>query len=459
MAQRWWEKWPERLESELNELDELGVRYEIDEKSKNDGKLALNLEYKLDSTPIYLRVSFPDNYPYFRFEVSTDDLDLERHQNPFVKNLCLIGRATGNWSPNEDTVARFLENQLPKVIESARGGDESMEEQQGEPISDYFPYQRSMVLIDGTWDLDIKENHGQLLIGYNQNTGSFKVAVIELQDSSGTVLAEASDAIKSLYDEKKIMGHWVRLNTPPEALDAEIQYKKLDRSHPALGKKDWKRDFIANTQFGGILGITFPEEIGYKKEGRGWIFIIVHKEKKAKKKWNFKYHYARAGRIGPDDLIERIPKLQFLKDKIIGVVGLGSIGAASAIELARCGAGELHILDYDYVDPGNIVRWPLGHFYVGAYKGESVEHFISQHYPYTRVSKLNMCIGSTLDGGFQPDELNNFICDLDLIFEYDKKIKYDDVSDFKREATVKNIASIELIKAGKYKEIAGVEYV
>src|SRR5579864_9007258 len=50
-----------------------------------------------DVGPVELRAEFPDFYPYVRPEVYATTLDLERHQNPFGKNLCLLGRRSDVW--------------------------------------------------------------------------------------------------------------------------------------------------------------------------------------------------------------------------------------------------------------------------------------------------------------------------------------------------------------------------
>lgn len=45
-----------------------------------------------------------------------------------------------------------------------------------------------------------------------------------------------------------------------------------------------------------------------------------------------------------------------LSDARVAVCGLGGLGSAVAISLARCGVGRLHLIDFDRVDLSNLNR-------------------------------------------------------------------------------------------------------
>jgi len=104
-------------------------------------------------------------------------------------------------------------------------------------------------------------------------------------------------------------------------------------------------------------------------------------------------YFARASRAGRQDLTVRIPELYNLQEKKITVFGLGSLGAPSVLEFARCGVGKLSIIDFDYVEAGTIVRWPFGLKSIGKRKTEVLYHFIKENYPYTKVEPYNHRIG------------------------------------------------------------------
>ena len=88
----------------------------------------LHLEVDVDGETLRLVVTFPDFYPYFRFEVQAPDLHLDHHQNPFEKNLCLLRRGTEHWDPG-DTVASLLHEQLADVLKTGRS--QNIEEVKG----------------------------------------------------------------------------------------------------------------------------------------------------------------------------------------------------------------------------------------------------------------------------------------------------------------------------------------
>lgn len=104
-------------------------------------------------------------------------------------------------------------------------------------------------------------------------------------------------------------------------------------------------------------------------------------------------YFAKASRTGLQDLTQRIPELSSFHDKKVTIIGLGCLGALSALEFARCGVGELRIVDFDTVEAGTIVRWPLGLESVGKRKTEVINKFISENYPFTKVIPFSHRIG------------------------------------------------------------------
>src|SRR5215207_7454443 len=167
MMRPWWELWPGRLEAELRSLDDAGINWERDERAFRSGVLKLRIRLRVDGEALDLEAIYPDLYPYVRFQVSAPTLTLGRHQHPFAKQLCLIGRSTWNWRTT-DTLAEDLVRRLPLVLTSARTPDPilaaALEEAQGEPFTDYYEYPipGAMVLVDSDWDLDTSIKTGRL---------------------------------------------------------------------------------------------------------------------------------------------------------------------------------------------------------------------------------------------------------------------------------------------------------
>ena len=92
-----------------------GINFEQRAEDFARGILVLDFIVPIENdAPIALVAAFPDLYPYVRPEVYAPALDLARHQNPFGKNLCLLGRRSDAWLP-EMTLADLIREQLAKV--------------------------------------------------------------------------------------------------------------------------------------------------------------------------------------------------------------------------------------------------------------------------------------------------------------------------------------------------------
>jgi len=116
----WWVRQPERYEYELAQLDAAGIDYSMDEVARDEGILRLDLSIPgEEGESLKLQVTFPDLYPYFRFEVRAPEIDLPHHQNPFSKNLCLLGRSTRHWNTS-DTLAKFIRERVPLVLTAGK---------------------------------------------------------------------------------------------------------------------------------------------------------------------------------------------------------------------------------------------------------------------------------------------------------------------------------------------------
>jgi hypothetical protein len=419
MLKRWWEIWPGRLEYELAALETAGIAFKRDAGALSRGKLALRLKVPFGSENLNIEARFPDVYPYTRFELFAPDLNLPHHQNPISKNLCLIGRASRNWNV-DDTLAEFILNRLPVVLKAAATDDRSavtdLEEHQAEPFSEYCQYQAgALVLVDSEWQLDETIDEGEIVIGIRGVLQKVvRGAVIEIKDNTGKTLMQADDALRSLFTDV-ISGIWLRCKTPPVGQSGKEIYLSLRKNYSSLKNVGWQKAAGGQIQ---VIGITFPEELGWRHAGRGWIFLVrVHDRPKGFRDREV-FYLARAGRAGRSELQSRTPELKPLAKKKIAIVGLGCVGAPSALEFARAGIGDLRLLDHDYLEPGTVVRWPLGLSAAGLPKTEALKVFIRENYPYTKVETWTHMIGSAFE---QKDTdarvLNELLQDVDLLYD------------------------------------------
>lgn len=107
------------------------------------------------------------------------------------------------------------------------------------------------------------------------------------------------------------------------------------------------------------------------------LIIILDKENKPHVLFSFK----RDGELLTIPLIseqkheERLPVyLDSLRDKKIGIVGVGSVGRKVALSLARMGVAKFYLVDDDIFLPGNIVRHTLDWKSVATHKVDALEN-------------------------------------------------------------------------------------
>jgi hypothetical protein len=278
MSIPWWESNPGRLEYELAALAREGIACERDEVALAHGIIRLKLRVDVAGELIPLEVTFPDLYPYFRFEVSAPTLALGHHQNPFGKNLCLIGRETFYWNP-DDTVAGLIQEQLPTVLETGRSADKEaalgQEHRQAEPIGVFYPYWPSMVVMPS----------GCVVPGHF-DCGTFAVAatgpqspppnhfvrgiLAELRSRNGDLLVEADPRMLSAFTGDQLQGYWVRTAEPIRHAELNNFMTEVFKQFPSAKLAP------ANRVDGGwlqIWGVVFPEEVAWRESGDGWVFV------------------------------------------------------------------------------------------------------------------------------------------------------------------------------------------
>jgi len=151
-------------------------------------------------------------------------------------------------------------------------------------------------------------------------------------------------------------------------------------------------------------------------------------------------YFARAGRAGRLDLTARIPELADLCERKVTVLGLGCLGAPSVLEFARCGIGELRIIDFDIVEAGTIVRWPFGFKSVGKLKTEVIKEFLNEHYPFTKVIPFSRRIGEVRHSEEQTSDLEvlgDALNHTDLVYDASAELGLQHlISDFAAELSV-----------------------
>jgi len=415
----------ERWEREQESLNAIGVTFTVDEGAKAAGYIRLQVSVTPDSSileipgrflPLELTIVYPGTFPFFRPDVYAPDISLPRHHNPVEKNLCLLPRQTSHWLP-ETTIGEYLTEQLAKVL---RAGEivaaeilQANDEEQGEPVSEYYPSTANApVLIDtdGFDSLPASEKEVDYLGSFSagfppQANLPSRIWALECFDANQNSLGKLPQNIHHAFPTRTT-GEVYRLAERPPNVDAAKDYAWLlelikqnkvpfikPKSSLALKKGD---------TINQIIGVSFPEEHSPGKYSWGWLFIIGfthHQSKTVNKKIVLVpvkgFYYAKANRINMSELGFRIQSLKPLRNKTVAIFGLGALGGSSAIELAKNGTSVLRLIDFDTVGGGTIVRWPLGVSAAGMYKTDALAKFISENYPYTQVYPLLYRVGAS----------------------------------------------------------------
>jgi sulfur carrier protein ThiS adenylyltransferase len=74
-----------------------------------------------------------------------------------------------------------------------------------------------------------------------------------------------------------------------------------------------------------------------------------------------------------------------IKASVVGIAGLGGLGSAIAIALARIGVGKLILVDFDVVEPSNLNRQQYFVHQVGMPKVEALQKNIAIINPYVKI--------------------------------------------------------------------------
>lgn len=410
----WWERYAGLLDEELDAFSRAGMPATIDAAARQNGIIRADFIYAYAGESIPLYAIYPDMFPYVRPQVYAAGLDLPRHQNPFGRNLCLIGRSTENWS-TEDHLADLVLDQMPKLLAAALrpAGTPSPvpEEPQGEPVTGYLPDSPNlMILVDSGWILPQTIDRGDLTIVVETGWEGIK----------GYVSRIAADGVEigglrlgGVWQRSKpISGRWARLSRLDHSIDPQALERRMVAEHPELARSIPQN---AGALTVDVVGLTFPEEVAPGVVGNGWLFLLRVTSGKHKGTY-----IARAGRAGSADFAERVPELAPLRSKTVLLVGVGGIGAPVALEFIRGGVGELRAVDGDIVDPGTAVRWPLGLAYAGELKVAALARFAATNWPRSTIVPHPIRIGRVRESADDPQEnelLSALLDGVDLIFD------------------------------------------
>ncbi|HEX5387385.1 MAG TPA: ThiF family adenylyltransferase [Gemmatimonadales bacterium] len=300
---RWWVRDPARLQRELEALAAAGIAAERDSAAEGEGVLRLDLTHPpvegLGPDPVRLIAIFPDHYPFFPVHVEAPDLDLAHHQNPFVKNLCLLARSVSTWRPATDTLAGILAEQLPRLVTVAATEDAEtmaeLEEHVPEPATWYYPYERTSAVLVAVERESIaarvpdSATYGSFVLGLEElprpgvpgASAVLRGALLSVQNHAGRTLLEAPPALVERYAQRPhVTGYWARTERAvvgaPDEDPADAVYKAAEHADPRKQKPPALE--LPNNYRLRMRATLFAEEQRWRGEahhvGDGWAFAV-----------------------------------------------------------------------------------------------------------------------------------------------------------------------------------------
>lgn len=424
--QTWPERYPDRLEYELEQFARRGLDFNLDEELLADqGRVVLHgsIDYQGDNVEIEVR--YPDLYPFLRPEILAPGLILERHQNPYEGNLCLLDRSTRAWKPSFDG-SWLVAEKVPYLLALLEAGEEAMREvetPQGEPFSSYFPTGGGGVAAFVPEQMralpaDAKFGSGRIRT-FGATGVRLRGAIAELVEKRSSRktkhLARADETVLQRFPGMEISFRWARLEGLPAENTPAALLAAIDAARPGFGSPPRHR--VADGTI-AVSAAVFAEEVGQGHYEDSWLFAVQFEADNGQRGT----YLIRGERLGRADLELRLPDYVRLGERRVALAGLGALGGPLALELARAGLGQLRGLDFDEVEVGNGVRWPAGITAVGAPKAAFLANYIHMEYPYTRFEPFPMLIGNSAIAPVareesEVDQIEHFLANSDLLIE------------------------------------------
>jgi molybdopterin/thiamine biosynthesis adenylyltransferase len=420
--EHWTERFPGRLEVEQQAFSNTeGCDFEFDQDLFDETqRVVFRGELRRgDQESVKLEVRYPASFPYLRPEVFAPDLQLPRHQNPYERNLCLLGRSTENWLPSM-TGAQLVSERVPYLLEVVERNDpEEMrreEAPQGEPLSTYFrrPDGAAVFIPEEMLHVSTDEITGiaRLSIGPSEpalDAGApiLRACLTRLEterNGKAEEIARAPSLLLKRFSKTQYLAGWVRIDSFPVSGEATAD-ELLEAAKKVPGFKMPAPYRAVGTSF-RIVGVVCQEEVRQGEFEDAWLFVVEVTETKPNPRAGA--YVAKGERLSPEHLGERIPSLKGLSAKTVALAGLGGFGAPIAVELARAQVGEMRVIDHDFVEAGTVVRWPVGIRAVGHVKSQFIGTWLPKDYPFTVVRDISHRIGQVIPPGASeegPDDL------------------------------------------------------
>ncbi|WP_430789064.1 HesA/MoeB/ThiF family protein [Virgibacillus flavescens] len=394
--QLWYKEMPEVFEREKRILESRGFLLKQHSNTiEFTGNSSVLKEYPL-------RIIYPNGYPSFPPTVISevkDELVLKSHQRILNKVLCCFGFASERW--RADFTAKEVLQEAEELIVNFSpltidGDSEVYDESVPEPIVNQYNYADGGFLIPTPFgDMSFNElkdtNEGTINYSTKQKRGI--ITSLDLQGENKI----ADDGYKGWFKGSTMYRSKIyKVFNPPPLTTTNI--------------KSWllENDIRINPNRNHFLFFVFEDEWGKKGNKRmAWIALKILQGNAS---------WIQCYLVSEDDTEIRTPHGSLIREKVVTVVGAGSLGSIVSTTLAQEGVQKFYLFDYDTYEPSNAIRHQVRQYWFGLSKVNGVSERIKELSPTAEVEVYNVAVGSSKDqGNYQ--KVNKALANSDIVVD------------------------------------------
>ena len=384
----WYERFPERFAEEKAEMAARG--FVLDEEAFARQSVVFRGRSRVDPARA-LVVEYSDAFPSIPPRVLSETAGklLTAHQSADTGAICTFGQRLARWSASLSGTAAI--NEAEDVIRHFRfGSTPPVEAQPPEPPSATYHYSPDLFFLVppplGTLPREVPESPVigtfRLLFKPPETNGprtSVAGRGIVIKADDGGVLEPEKHYRKWLQGPQEYRGTLVILPQPPPYMGTP-QDLRVWLQDIGVIRADW-------------MAFLFQE--GDDSKGRYWTWLV------ARTRADYTFFLGRTFVLRSPEHNVRVPGMDGLSEKKVAVLGCGCLGSKIAVALAATGVSKAFLLDHDYLEPGNAVRYECGVRQFGTPKVEAVYGRIFDMNPSTNFTALSFLIGGDVNPDLQ----------------------------------------------------------
>lgn len=386
MLRRWYERRPDLLEQERQQLEELGFLLDQDALDRG-GTVRFTGDLRLDEHRHLAEVILPPAFDCGADAiVRAPGLAIGRHIGP-DGSLCLDHPTDGHTEWLRGAEAVTLAQSLWQLSIENPDGLRDAEARAPDPYSQHVAHELNSAVIIA--DADVTgAARGVIRIGLS---GPSRGALIGLRvDAPDERELDIAQANRAFAGPAEACGLWTRIDAPPPVTDAADILAWATGHHGPLVEQAITfaaahRQVRRRHALPAVIGFVYPNEVSWRTYGDAWLLLFVDPDGSPR--------LPRPVPLDRPRQFARQPKLEALAHKAVAIFGLGALGSPAAVALARAGVGRFVLIDHDLFGAGNVVRHDLDLASVGSAKVAAVLDRMRRINPFVEIVGIGARFG------------------------------------------------------------------